>query len=483
MRSNEQESVTGTHTDRVRAQSETLGFILLFSIVIIGAGTVLAFGAVAVSDSQQSLSGDRAEKVMTQMDSEISMVALGRTDSQVVKFKRGSSEQFTVDEEAGTINITTIGDSSTVIMPDTDLGAVIFQREETKIAYQGGGVWRSDGGDGSAMISPPEFNYRDQTLTLPLVTISGDSSLSRQATVQKDGPSTQYFPNATKSLGNPLEDEIVQVTIETEYHLGWKSYFESRTEGAVTHKPSENLVKVNLTAPAIENFDYGAAATSSTLSIGPNGEVVGDSRTNVDSESVSPKVEDKIDDCQSGSSCTDISGGFTDGTTYDDGTYFSNSSLEIDESFTFDTSNGDIELVVNDELTFKGNADLNIDGDGQVSIYVNRSVIFSGTPNINTDGDPEQLLTLVHSAADNVGNNGNVQFTGYIYAPNSEFDINGGGSIDNNVVGGVVAEEIYLQNGVINHVVPDNLEIQLGAPTNVLTFLHISTNPVTIESN
>ncbi|WP_436900405.1 DUF7289 family protein [Halovenus halobia] len=480
MRGNDHETVSDAHSGRVRAQSETLGFILLFSIVILGAATVLVFGAVAVSDSQQSLSGDRAEKVMTQMDSEISMVALGRTNSQEMQFERSDREQFSVDGDAGTINITTVGSGpDTVIMPDTKLGAVVFERGETKIAYQGGGVWRSDGGPGSSMISPPEFNYRDQTLTLPLVTISGDKSLSGDAVIRKDGPSQSYFPNATKSLSNPLEDEIVQVTIESEYHLGWKTYFNERTEGDVTYTPSQNRVTVNLTAPAVEEFEHGAATTGPNPPQSKNnGEIIGSTRTNIQSASVSPNVEDQISNCPSG--CTDIDGTLSGTKTA--GTYFTDEELEVEDT-VLDTSDGDIRVVVDDELSFSGSTELDITGDGRVKFYVNDTVDFSGTPDINTGGDPEQLLMLVHSSVDEVGNNGSPQFTGYIYAPNSNFNINGGGSVDENIVGGVVAEEIDVGNGVINHVPPDDLELRLGAPTNVLTFLHISTNPVTVTAD
>ncbi|WP_442909399.1 DUF7289 family protein [Halovenus sp. HT40] len=492
MRARNAERRENGNSGRRRAQSETIGFVLLFSLVLIGAGTIIAFGAVAVSDSQNSLSADRAEKVMTQMDSEISMVALGRTDSQEMEFDRASGSDFTVDDEAGTINITTIGgDDNIVVMPDTDLGAVIFERANTKIAYQGGGVWRADGSEGSGMVSPPEFNYRDQTLTLPLVTISGERSLDGGAVVEKDGPSTSYFPNASKdeNLTNPLENEIVQVTVESRYHQGWKAYFETRTEGDVTHEPDEQRVSVNLTAPAVEEFEHAAATTSATSPETQNknkGEIIGTTRKNVNAPSVSPNVDQKISACDP-SGCTDRSG-FSDGETLTSGTYYvdTGNKITIDEDIDLDVSDGDVNLVFKDGVEFKGNADLDVVGSdndgGQVRMYSKGDVYFGGTPNVNTGGNPEDVILLAHSTVDEVGNGGSVQFTGYIYAPNSEFNIKGGGSEDENVLGGVVAETVDVGTGVLEHKNENNLEIELGAPVNVLTFLHISTNPVTVTS-
>ena len=60
-----------------RGQSELVGLILVFGMVIAGATTVVVFGASAISDSQETLSVQRAEKSLTQLDSKAALVALG----------------------------------------------------------------------------------------------------------------------------------------------------------------------------------------------------------------------------------------------------------------------------------------------------------------------------------------------------------------------------------------------------------------------
>ncbi len=51
------------------------------------------------------------------------------------------------------------------------------------------------------MVSPPEFHYRGATLTLPVVTVSGDRSLGSRASISKDG-TTQVIP--TRRLGTSI---------------------------------------------------------------------------------------------------------------------------------------------------------------------------------------------------------------------------------------------------------------------------------------
>jgi hypothetical protein len=448
-------------------------------MVLVTAGIIVSFGAAAVSESEESLSADRAEKVMTQLDSEISMVALGRTNSQEIDFDRVPEEQFTIDEESGVINISTVGQNPDVIMHDTDLGAVKFERGNTVVAYQGGGVWRSDG-EGSGMISPPEFNYRDRTLTLPLVTVTGEHSLGGGAVVEKAGPSTSYFPNTARNsnFSNPLEDEIVRVTIQSEYHHGWARYFETRTEGEVDHFTSNQTVAVNLTAAAVQGFNHAAATTSGSAPTSKNnGEIVGPTRTDITGPSVSPDVDDKITACESGG-CTNEDD-FPDG-TYSDSTYYSDKDLEIKDDPVFDTSDNDIEVVVDGTFDIGGNSDMQITGDGQVRFYVKGDVNIQGTP--DTGGEPERLVILVHSTADSVTFGGNQEFSGYIYAPNSDFEIDGGGNNDQNLYGGVVADTIAAGNGAIVHKKP-GFQLEIGQGVNALTFLHISTNPVTVTGN
>jgi hypothetical protein len=162
------------------------------------------------------------------------------------------------------------------------------------------------------------------------------------------------------------------------------------------------------------------------------------------------------------------------------GTYYSSTNWDIDNNINFDTSDGDIEMVVDGELDIDG--DISISGDNQVRFYVKGDVIMDGNPAVNTGGDPENLVMLVHSTADKVSDGGTPQFTGYIYAPNSDFEINGNGAYSNNVLGGVVANNIDAQTGTIRHVNPD-FQLEIGQGVNALTFLHISTNPVTVTGS
>jgi len=238
----------GFERDR-RSQAAPVGVILVLGLVIVSTTAVLTFGSAAIGDVQSQSELDRAENGMTLLDSRLSTVALGESESQQVDLPT-TSGGYTVDPDAGTIrivhrNASGEGTSDKDIVSNTSLGAIVYRQGGQSIAYQGGGVWRAYEGGSSQMVSPPEFHYRQGTLTFPLVRMQGSGSATGQATIsaRSTGDGTQIYPNATNS--NPVENGTVEVIIQSEYASAWGSYFETRTDGNVSY-PGPNTVAVEL---------------------------------------------------------------------------------------------------------------------------------------------------------------------------------------------------------------------------------------------
>lgn len=202
---------------------------------------------------------------MTQLDSKASLVAHGGSPSQRLQMDVGQTADFRVDEDAGWMRIevnTTDGEDDVNVT--RSLGAVVYERGDETVAYQGGGVWRS-AGDGTWMVSPPEFHYRGRdgtaTLTLPLVTIEdSDGRLGDTVHVSETGrTSERLFPSENGS--NPLVGGNVTVTVQSEYAGAWGRFFESRTSATVT-EVSDERVQVKLQTSTVHpTLDSGVSAT------------------------------------------------------------------------------------------------------------------------------------------------------------------------------------------------------------------------------
>jgi cytoskeletal protein CcmA (bactofilin family) len=235
-----------------RGQSETLGFVLVFSLLIIGALVVVGLGATAIGDTEKQLSDDRAEKTLTQFDSKAGLVALEESDSQRVSLPNDENGQFFVDEDAGwmAIVIENRSTGNTQEIFNSSLGAMTYENGDTTFAYQGGGVWRETE-NGGQMISPPEFHYRNGTLTLPAISVTGEGSIDGTAVIKQNG-TTKEFPTASPlaSETNPLEKFEVRVVVSSDYYGGWGQYFEERTDGAVRYDETRERAILELVAPA-----------------------------------------------------------------------------------------------------------------------------------------------------------------------------------------------------------------------------------------
>jgi len=245
-----------------RALSATIGLLLLLGITVVGTTAVVVFGEAALSDTDEAMNVQQAEHSMTQFDARAAEVALSEAPVNRVSLpKAGVEGGVDVRPDVGWMNITivnqTTGDVEAVITNRT-LGAVVYERTDTEVAYQGGGVWRKVGND-SQMVSPPEFHYRDATLTLPIITVDGSAGGSH---VSLRGNGTErVYPGGNAS--NPLTEGKVVVTVKSEYYDAWGTFFEQRTDGSVSYDHGEHTAEIELITEISEETVDGAIGSTS----------------------------------------------------------------------------------------------------------------------------------------------------------------------------------------------------------------------------
>jgi hypothetical protein len=336
----------------LRAQSSVVGVALVFGFAIVGSVLIVALGATALGDAQQNLGEDRAEKALTQFDSKTALVALGNTDTQTVSFGQGSNGDFDVKNGTGWMRITIdnqTDNSGPKTLLNQSMGSIVYENDRTTLAYQGGGVWRQQS-DNSQMISPPEFHFRNGTLTLPVVNVTGDQRLRDSATITHKR-TTKQFPNTTrdKEFANPLTEHRVKVTVQSDYYRGWGGYFEERTTGEVDYDHTRKIVNLTLVTPLEKN-----SVSSASASLAASGDFI--------LQGSAP------DDCRGNSN-------YTDSYNSDDGDYCSQSAGtngdivyggDIDINSGTGTSNIYGDVVSGEIVTVSGSA-----GSGQVDVYGN----------------------------------------------------------------------------------------------------------------
>lgn len=463
----------------VRGQSETLGFVLLFGIVVFGGVTVISIGSLAVSDTQEQFTTDRAEKTLTQLASDGALVALGGADNQELSLPDTDGETYAIDETAGRMAVEYTDGNKSEEIANVSLGEIRYEGDDgTVISYQGGGVWRTSENGGSTMISPPEFNYRAATLTLPIITIDDTGQIGDGTQLEQQSQSPIFPPGS--NITNPLRQGQVNVTVTSQYYQAWGSYFEERTVGGVSYDDANNSVTVELVVPFEESFNSAVAVTGDDITLNGDDEPPSNWRTGTNYPSADSTIGQKIDDCNNGS-CEP----FQDNNPITNSdTYYHNSSYNGD--INIDDPDGNVSIVIDGDLDTKDISIDDISDKNTVDIFVRGDFTLGGNAEINSDGDAPDLSVFVHSEG-NVNSNGKTEiYNGVIYAPESTCKLNG--APQQTFDAAVVCESItmngdYKDTIEFNDKLADNgFSIQVD-DSSVLTYVHVSEYNIGLSSD
>ena len=468
---------------RERAQSEVLGTVLLLGITVAAVTITVATGSVALAAITDDARSSGVENGMSQLTSQASLVALGETDAK--RFDLGSIDEgdLRLDEDAGRVDIRVEGSNGTVTNESFSLGTLVYTGDRREVAIQGGGVWSLEG-DRGRMISPPEYHYRGETLTFPIVQLTGDETSPNAGTgvVRRTGASEEVLSN----VSNPLRNGTVVVEVKSDYYEGWYDFLSQRADGDVRKDDENRTVTARLVVPESRTFEQAMSIGHGGYSHGSGNGGLDETEYREDETHQSPEalisnqVESaaengsNIDDCLNGSNACEV------------GTYYADGDYSVDEDVEFDTSDGDIDVVIDGDLNIDSN-DLIItdDTDGTVRYFVNGSVSMSGDAFVGTTAsEPESMRTVFYIADGFLedSGDGNLTVEAIVYAPNSDTELSGNPTLR----GAFVFDALHTQGNAFTvdfdeTLVDFEVSIAGGAGQDPITYLHVSQNVVELR--
>ena len=228
-----------------RGQSELIGIVLLFGLVVVTATSVFVIGGIAVNDVTEEVDLERALTEMRQADSRMSRVAFGQQGGQVVVF--GESDSAAEVQKGSSLTVTLHGNSTTCTEEIT-MGSIVKQVDGGgTIAYEGGGVWRESGG-GVTMVSPPDLQYQNGSVTFPMVSLANATSGQvNSLQVTKDAnASRERNEEIAKTFANCAPPKNMTISVQSDYYEGWGQYMEERIASNVTYHDGSRTVTTTL---------------------------------------------------------------------------------------------------------------------------------------------------------------------------------------------------------------------------------------------
>jgi Mg-chelatase subunit ChlD len=230
-----------------RGASEVLGTVLLVSLVLTAALITLSLGREALGEAQSQNDIEQSQTVLQDVDAELTTLTRSEDSTSIeVNFGETNPKQYRLVDR-GHLNLTVNDrDDCSVSLP---LNSLRYGDEDgSTVAYQGGGVWRSDGPDGSGMITRPSVTYRAGTIDVSIINVSGTVDQAPNL-VEHNLPKSD---TRSKLIGQELtagsctRPDNVTLTVQSDFHAAWNNYLESEFGVDATVDGDNRTVRVRL---------------------------------------------------------------------------------------------------------------------------------------------------------------------------------------------------------------------------------------------
>lgn len=256
------------------AISEMFGYVLLIGIVISGLSVIVLLSMPTISSSQDTAQFNHIEQAFTTADSRISKARFSTSINQETLFQLNDGT-ISVDEGDTNSYIEIYKRDPGINPPATytyeqigtriPLGTIRCELDSGEVAYQAGGVWEKYKSGTTIMVSPPDFDYNGETLTLPIMSIVGNDKVSASggSKIQinvKSNPIGYTSIHPGGGFTNPVEQgKDIIVIIKSDYAHAWKDFVNERTMATAEIDPVDK-------SKVIVILQTGAPTQSGSLS-------------------------------------------------------------------------------------------------------------------------------------------------------------------------------------------------------------------------
>lgn len=207
--------------------SETIGYILVFAIVLTGIAGIVLFGVTMLNDAKSRNNIQNIQQGFSVVQSDMKRVALEKTPIKTSKMH--------VEGGAIATNYTT-----STLQVDFDghhyqnaTGTITYQPSGNNqlLSIENGGIWEIYGGPSSdAMISAPRIysSPESSTLFINVICLRGnETTFGGSGTINLI---MKYAGNTVKTYDASLPSDAT-ITIQTNYPSAWARFFQDSIDG------------------------------------------------------------------------------------------------------------------------------------------------------------------------------------------------------------------------------------------------------------
>ena len=231
-----------------RAASETLGYILLVSVVFFSIFAILSGAVPLIQDQQDQEYVSNTMKAFDILDNNIDAMENDQAPARETEIRYRGGELFLEQQTVMTVNVEDL-ETGVVEEETVFLRPITYRFEDTRINYEMGAVIRETE-DSAHMRNEPNFEFsKERTKLSPVATTIPEEPRSLgpsgRVAIQKEKTGTQT--EILRQQDEPSDIDLT-ITIESERYELWGDYLESHDNVAVTsidHEQNSVTVTVN----------------------------------------------------------------------------------------------------------------------------------------------------------------------------------------------------------------------------------------------
>ena len=235
-------------TDR-RGVSETLGFVLVFALVVSTVGVVYTVGFGGLQDVRDAERVNNAERAFDVLANNVEDIVRRGAPSRGTEIRLADARIGSGDPTY--VNVSATDPSGrNVSTGNYSIDPVVYDADGTRIRYAGGAVTRIQS-SGSVMLNEPPFVLDDEQFVVPLVQMStADTSRSGQTTV---------LVRAERRLRDVVVSEdrpygTVTMNVSTPAPDAWERYLEDEGMNCTRIAQSGDRAKLSCTLSDVQRI-------------------------------------------------------------------------------------------------------------------------------------------------------------------------------------------------------------------------------------
>lgn len=214
-----------------RGASEVLGSVLLIAVVISGALVVAYFGASAVGSVKQQQDGRSSKIGVQEIDSRLSSLAASGS-ATIANFEIGKNIKghAYLQQNDGFLNVTVDRRGDCAVQESLD-SIRVETNDDQLVAYEAGGTWVRGAGNGSVMRTAPDVSFRNGTLDVSLLNMSGSVEGGVNKATVNVSTSRVRTKNSIDTLlqGECVRPDNVTLRVRSDFYKAWADYLSKET--------------------------------------------------------------------------------------------------------------------------------------------------------------------------------------------------------------------------------------------------------------